>query len=346
MTNFEAAAAGSQRGEVPRPGPLNAITDVTGVRVGHHTDLAQATGTTVVLFDGGAVAGVDVRGAAPGTRETDLLRPENTVTHIHALLLSGGSAYGLDAAGGVMRFLEERGVGFEVGEGRVVPIVPGAVLFDLGRGGDFGGRPDASFGYWAAENAQAGPVEQGNVGAGTGAVVGVLKGGVGTASTALEDGTVVGALVVVNAAGQVFSPTTGGLYAHHLELAGEFGESLPPVDFRLLPPADPPRPGENTTLGLVAVNRSLDKAQALKVAQMAQDGLPRSLWPVHTPFDGDVVFAAATGGEPVETPGDLSRLGTIAADTLARAVVHGVLNAHTLGRWPAYREVASRNSPP
>ncbi|WP_019586001.1 P1 family peptidase [Deinococcus apachensis] len=346
MTSFEASAAGSQREGDRRPGPLNAITDVAGVRVGHHTDLAQATGTTVVLFGGGAVAAVDVRGAAPGTRETDLLQPENAVSHIHALLLSGGSAYGLDAAGGVMRYLEERSVGFGVGEGRVVPIVPGAVLFDLGRGGNFGGRPDASFGYRAAENARTGPVGQGNVGAGTGAVVGVLKGGVGTASTVLDDGSVVGALVALNAAGQVFSPTTGRLYAEHLELAGEFAGPLPPVDLGLLPPADLPRPGQNTTLGLVAVNRTLGKAQALKVAQMAQDGLPRSIWPVHTLFDGDVVFSAATGGPPVETPGDLSRLGTVAADTLARAVVHGVLNARTLGRWPAYREAASRPSPP
>ena len=343
MTKFEAGSKASQDRQGVRPGPLNAITDVPGVQVGHHTDEAQHTGTTVVLFDvGGAVASVDVRGAAPGTRETDLLRPENAVQRIHALVFSGGSAYGLDAASGVMRFLEARGIGFDLGEGRVVPIVPAAVLFDLGRGGDFDGRPDASFGERAAEAADSGPVVQGNVGAGTGARAGRLKGGIGTASTVLEDGTVVGALVALNSGGQVFSPGSGHLYAAHLELAGEFGGPLPPVDLGALPEPQPPRAGRNTTLALVAVNRRLDKAQALKVAQMAQDGLPRAIWPVHTPFDGDVVFAAGTGGETVGTVEDLSRLGTLAADTVSRAIVHAVLSAHGANGWPAYHEVQKR----
>ncbi|MGI8746741.1 MAG: P1 family peptidase, partial [Deinococcus sp.] len=287
---------------------------------------------------------VDVRGAAPGTRETELLRPENAVQRVHALMLSGGSAYGLDAAGGVMRWLEEAGRGFDPGEGRVVPIVPAAVLFDLGRGGDFGGRPDASFGYRAAQAAGTGPVAQGNVGAGTGARAGRLKGGIGTASTLLQGGTVVGALVAVNSGGQAFSPGSGELYAAHLQLGDEFGGELPPVDLARLDAAHaggtpPLRLGQNTTLGVVAVNRALDKAQALRLAQMAQDGLTRALWPVHTVFDGDAVFAAATGGPAVETPGELSALGTLAADTLSRAVVHAVLNARGANGWPAYRDV-------
>ncbi len=339
MTKFEAGSKASQDRGALRPGPLNAITDVPGVRVGHHTDAAQHTGTTVVLFDGGAVASVDVGGAAPGTRETDLLRPENAVQRIHALVLSGGSAYGLDAASGVMRVLEARGVGFDLGEGRVVPIVPAAVLFDLDRGGDFTGRPDAGFGERAAEVAASGPVEQGNVGAGTGARAGRLKGGIGTASTVLEDGTVIGALVALNSGGQVFSPGSGMLYAAHLELAGEFGGPLAPVNLSVLPEPQAPRTGRNTTLALVAVNRALAKAQALKVAQMAQDGLPRAIWPVHTPFDGDVVFAAGTGGEAVSGPEDLSRLGSLAADTISRAIVHAALNAQGANGWPAYREV-------
>ena len=339
LTRFEQASADSQRQGELRPAALNAITDVPGVRVGHHTDPAQATGTTVVLFDGGESAAVDVRGASPGTRETDALRPENAVQRIHALMLSGGSAYGLDAAAGVMRFLEEQGSGFELGGGQVVPIVPAAVLFDLNRGGDFGGRPGADFGYLAAQSAQTGPVAQGNVGAGTGARAGRLKGGVGTASTRLPDDTIIGALVALNSGGQVFSPVSGELYAAHLQLHGEFGGPLRPVDVARLAPDSVPRLGQNTTLGIVALNRSLDKPQALRLAQMAQDGLTRALWPVHTVFDGDLVFAAGTSGPAVETPEELSLLGTLAADTLSRAIVHAVLNAEAAGGWPAYRDV-------
>ena len=338
MTQFERAAATSQTHPLERPGPLNALTDVTGVRVGHYTDLEQCTGTTVVLFDGDAVAGVDVRGAAPGTRETELLRPENLIEHIHALVLTGGSAYGLEAATGVMRFLEEQGRGFALGGGRVVPIVPAAVLFDLARGGDFSGRPTAQFGYEAAKEAVSGPLEGGNVGAGTGAVAGALKGGMGTASTVLENGVTVGALVALNPAGQVFNAQTGRLYGEYLELEGEFGPLEPLNPARLSPNLDP-RAGQNTTLGIVATNAKLSKAQSTKVAQMAHDGLARAMYPSHTMFDGDVIFAVSTGEVVVESPLELSRIGAVAADTLARAIVHAVLQAKSIPGFPAYRDL-------
>jgi len=343
MTQFESDSSSSQPQLSLRPGPLNAITDVFGVRVGHFTNLEQATGTTILLFDSDTVAGVDVRGASPGTRETELLRPENLIEHIHALVLSGGSAYGLEAATGVMRFLEKRGVGFDLGEGRVVPIVPAAVLFDLGRGGDWTGRPDANYGLEAAKNAKSGPLEGGNVGAGTGAVAGVLKGGMGTASTVLEGGLTVGALVALNSGGQVFDPRTGRLYAEFLGLDGEFGP-LEPLDLTRLPPAKDPRAGQNTTLGVVATNARLSKAQASKVAQMAHDGLARAIRPVHTLFDGDVVFALSTGEVALESPAQLSFLGALAADTLSRAILHAVLAAESIPGHPAYRDMVIRAS--
>ena len=338
MTQFETDSSSSQPQILLRPGPLNAITDVFGVRVGHFTNLEQATGTTVLVFDRDTVAGVDVRGASPGTRETELLRPENLIEHIHALVLSGGSAYGLEAATGVMRLLEERGVGFDLGGGRVVPIVPAAVLFDLGRGGDWTGRPDAHYGLEAARAAKTGPLEQGNVGAGTGAAAGVLKGGIGSASTVLEGGLTVGALVALNSGGQVFDPHTGRLYAEFLGLEDEFGP-LESLDLTRLPPAKDPRAGQNTTLGVVATNARLSKAQASKVAQMAHDGLARAIRPVHTLFDGDVVFALSTGEVALEGPAQLSLLGAIAADTLSRAILHAVLAAHSIPGHPAYRDL-------
>ncbi len=335
MTRFETDSSSSQPTQVLHPGPLNALTDVKGIRVGHFTSLEQATGTTVLLFDGDTVAGVDVRGASPGTRETELLRPENLIEHIHALVLSGGSAYGLESVTGVMRYLEERGIGFDLGKGQVVPIVPAAVLFDLGRGGDWSGRPDASFGLEAAKNARSGSLEQGNVGAGAGAAAGLLKGGIGTASTQLEGGLVVGALVALNPGGQVFDPRTGRLYGEFLGLEGEF-EALEPLNLSRLPPAKSSRAGQNTTLGVVATNARLSKSQATKVAQMAHDGLARAIRPVHTLFDGDVVFAVSTGEIALEGPAQLSHLGAVGADTLARAIVHAVLKARSIEGHPCY----------
>src|SRR5690625_211358 len=219
------------------PGEHNAITDVAGVEVGQYQETSDGayTGTTVVLVRDGAVGGVDVRGSAPGTRETDLLDPINMVQEVQAIVLSGGSAYGLEASTGVMRWLEEEGIGHPVGPDRVVPIVPSAILFDLGFGGDWTRRPDADFGYQAAENAESGPVAQGNVGAGTGATAGGgIKGGLGTASVVLENGITVGAIVAVNPAGRPHNPETGELYARWLALDGEFGDLRRPsaISFR------------------------------------------------------------------------------------------------------------------
>ncbi len=283
----------------PKHLPQGSLTDVAGIKVGHFTHPERPTGCTVVLAEQGAVAGVDVRGGGPGTRETDLLRPEASVEKIHAVVLSGGSAYGLATADGVARYLEQKGVGFRVG-GAVVPIVPAAILFDLNIG-DPRIRPDAASGFQAAEAASADPVQQGNVGAGAGATVGKLfgmeramKGGLGSASIKLEDGLVVAALVAVNALGDIVDPEDGKL------LAGartEDGKGLVDTLRQIrqgIPMAVLSR-GENTTLGVVAANVDWTKAQATKVAQMAHDGLARAIRPAHMPFDGDTIFALGTG---------------------------------------------------
>jgi L-aminopeptidase/D-esterase-like protein len=338
---------------VTRPGPLNAITDVPGVSVGHHHRLGSgwATGTTVVLVPDGAVGAVDGRGGAPGTRETDLLAPENLVQRAHAVCLTGGSAYGLAAADGVMRWLAERHHGFPVGAAphEVVPIVPAAVLFDLPRG-DWGHRPDAEFGYLACQAATSGPVAEGTVGAGTGAKLGGLKGGVGTASVVLDSGAVVGALVAANASGDAIDTATGVPWAAHLELAGEFGVRWPDGSPRS--GLDATRAGEtrlNTTIGVVAVDVALTKAEARRVAMAAQDGLARAVRPAHSMFDGDTVFALATGARPLsEVVGtfaeparaaELDRVCSAAADAFARAVVRALLASEGLPGLPAYRDV-------
>jgi L-aminopeptidase/D-esterase-like protein len=320
-----------------------AITDVAGLKVGHYTDRQGITGCTVVLCEGGAVGGVDVRGSAPGTRETDLLRPMNLVQQVHAVLLTGGSAYGLDAAGGVMRWLEERGVGFDVGVG-VVPIVPAAVLFDLTIG-DPKARPDASAGYQACRAATDGPVAEGCVGAGTGATVGKLlgpkfatKSGLGTASVRIGKGIVVGAIVAVNAFGDVVDPETGAILAGTRKpvvggfvntaqrMQGDLGQMVLAI--------------ASTTLAVVATDAYLTKEAANKVAQMAHDGLARSIRPVHTMFDGDTVFALATGQLTKKGSGaDPSVVGTAAADVLAQAVVRAVQQAESLGGLPAARDL-------
>jgi L-aminopeptidase/D-esterase-like protein len=339
-----------------RPGPHNALTDVAGLRVGHARVAGALSGTTVVLAPPeGAVAGVDVRGAAPGTRETDLLDPRATVQRVHAIVLSGGSAFGLAAADGVMARLAAAGVGFPV-PGAVVPIVPAAVLFDLGRGGpadDPGLRPTAATGAAAVDAALdpdgSGPVAQGVVGAGAGAVVGGLKGGIGTASAVLESGVTVAALAVVNAAGSAVDPSTGGLPGARLGVAGEF--ALPPVDergraaLRAVVPTTAPRLGTATTLAVVATDVTLDKAGCARLAAMGHDGLARALSPVHTVVDGDVVFGLATGAGPAPDLAALLALHAAAADVVSRAVVHAVLAAETVttpaGTWRSYRDVVA-----
>ena len=305
-----AAARGGPHDGGVRPGPNNALTDVAGLRVGHARVPDALSGTTVVLAPpGGAVAGVDVRGAAPGTRETDLLDPRNTVQRVHAVVLSGGSAFGLAAADGVMARLAAAGVGFPV-PGAVVPIVPAAVLFDLGRGGpadDPALRPTAATGAAAVDAASGGPVAQGVVGAGTGALIGGLKGGIGTASAVLDDGTTVAALAAVNAAGSAVDLATGGLHGVRLGLPDEFVQprvgAAAQAALRAVAESVRPRLGTATTLAVVATDATLDKAGCGRLAAMGHDGLARTLAPVHTVVDGDLVFGLATCARPVARPG-------------------------------------------
>ncbi len=334
---------------------MSSITDVGGIRVGQHERIdADATlgsgwvsGTTVVLTPPGTVGAVDCRGGAPGTRETDLLDPINSVRHVDAVVLSGGSAYGLAAADGVMRWLEEHGRGVAM-DGGVVPIVPAAVVFDLPVGG-WDRRPTAEFGYAAAESASE-AVALGTVGAGTGARVGVLKGGVGTASITLTDiGVTIGAIVVVNAAGDAVDPATG--LPWQADQIAEFGLVAPPNDqiaayagrHTELSPL-------NTTIAVVATDAVLSAAGCRRVAVAAHDGLARTIRPCHTPLDGDTVFALATGAVEVppdpETPASMSpevplitAVGAAAADVLARAVLVGVLAAESVAGIPTYRDM-------
>ncbi|MGV9244483.1 P1 family peptidase [Streptomyces sp. NPDC003710] len=336
---------------------VDALTDVAGLRVGHATRTGGGwlTGTTVVLApEGGAVAAVDVRGGGPGTKETDALDPRNLVQKVEAVVLTGGSAYGLDAASGVMAWLEEQGRGVRVGPDptHVVPVVPAACVFDLGRGGDFKTRPDAATGRAAVEAAAANepgaPVAEGCVGAGTGATVGPLKGGIGTASTVLGSGITVGALVVCNAAGSVVEPTTGALY-------GELAQGrivLPAREVheaarrRLTEAAAKSgRPPLNTTLAVVATDAELTKAQAQKLAGTAHDGFARAVRPVHLLNDGDTVFALATGARPLAPtdPLALNEVLAAGADLVTRAIVRAVRAAGSVdgpgGSWPSYGEL-------
>ncbi len=307
------------------PGPSNTITDVAGIEVGHETRVGGGylTGTTVVLTGPGATAAVDVQGGAPGTRETDLLAPGGLVTQAHAVVLSGGSAFGLEAATGVMRWLEERGRGFPVGGG-VVPIVPAAILFDLGRGGDFAKRPDADFGYAAAGAATADPVVMGRVGAGTGARLGL-----GSASVVLANGFTVGAIVALNPAGSPVDPRSCLPYGAFLELDGEFGlaervaEGCEPSEAA---GADVPEAPFNTTIAVVATDAPLTQTQAQRMAKVSNSGLARSIRPVHNLRDGDAVFALSTGAAaPSLEVGELQALYAAAADALGRAIVHALL---------------------
>lgn len=318
--------------------PAGSLTDVGGLKVGHFTDTRRPTGCTVILAEEGAVCGVDVRGGAPGTRETDLLDPVGTVQQVHAVVLSGGSAFGLDTATGVVRYLEERGVGFPVGAARV-PIVPAAILFDLGLG-DWTIRPDASAGYAAARAAGTGPVAEGNVGAGAGATVGKLlgparamKGGLGSASLRLPNGVLVAALVVVNSVGDVVDPVSGRLVAGARSVDGRSLEGTMRALLEGRVSGLPDSRGENTTLGVVATSAMLTKVEATKVAQMAHDGLARTLNPAHTPFDGDTIFCLSTGKSGVSLGPAV--IGPLAAEAVARAVLRAVWAARGLPGLPA-----------
>jgi L-aminopeptidase/D-esterase-like protein len=326
--------------------PRSAITDVAGLKVGHYTESRRPTGVTVILAEAGATAGVDVRGSAPGTRETDLLDPQNLVQQVHAIMLAGGSAFGLDAATGVIRWLEEHDIGLPTGFGKV-PIVPAAILFDLGVG-NAKIRPDATAGYKACQAATAKTPAEGNVGAGTGATVGKLlggnramKGGLGTASLKLTDKKTnatltVGALVAVNAVGDIFDPATGKILAGARTADGKAimgtmpailnGEPLPPI-----------LGGTATTIGVVATDAKLDKAQCRKIAQMAHDGLARTINPAHTMFDGDTIFALATG--QASQPGNVTLIGALAAEVMAQAVVRAVKAAKGLPGLPSAAEL-------
>ena len=332
-----------------RVAPLgnDGITDVTGISVGHYTDLDAATGCTVVLCEAGAVGGVDVRGSAPGTRETDLLRPMNLVSEVHAVLLSGGSAFGLDAASGVMRYLEDEGVGIVFGGSRI-PIVPTAILFDLGVITNQV-RPGPREGYMACQNASPGPVDEGSVGAGTGATVsGILgmeravKGGIGTASLDLGQGLVVGAIVAVNAVGSVFDADTGNLVAGP---RSEDGATMLNLMALMTSPeftgSEQP-PSSNTTIGVVATNARLSKEQTNKLASVAHDGLAMAVRPAHTMSDGDTMFALATSA--LDQPANMNRLCAASALCVSRAILRGVQKADGIGGIPSVKEIAEHGN--
>ena len=319
----------------------NAITDVPGIRVGHAQDRIAATGCTVVLCPPGTVGGLDIRGSAAGTRQTDSLLPFHFVDEVHAVLLSGGSAFGLDASGGVMKFLEEKKIGYQTSAAKV-PIVPTAIIFDLGIG-ESRVWPDKEMGYQACLKSQVGPVEEGSVGVGTGATVGKLmgtplatKGGVGTSSIILSSGVVVAALVVVNAFGDVVDAKEGRILA---------GARDPQDPARFIDSAAmikggasvrrPENAFQNTTLGVVATNVKLSKRQATKVAQMAQSGFARTISPIHSTVDGDLIFALSAGDKQA----DVNAVGIMAGEMVAASVIRAILAADGLGYLPAYRDL-------
>ncbi len=324
------------------------LTEVDGLRVGHVTLTERPTGCTVILVDGeGAPGGVSQRGAAPGTRETDLLDPLNMVDKVNAIVLTGGSAYGLDAAQGVVRYLEERKIGWNVGAAGVVPIVPAAVLFDLPFGGDPRIRPTADCGYRAAQAASDALVAEGNVGAGTGAVVGMvagrqraMKGGLGSASIRLPNGLVVAAIAAVNSVGDVIDPATGNVVAGVRTVDGKaLADARRLLREGGLLRAPAPRPAENTTIAVVATNARLTKTETNRVALMADDGISRAISPSHTVGDGDTVFALATGRW--SGTADASLIGALAAEVLSDAIVRAATQATSLGGLPAARDLGT-----
>jgi L-aminopeptidase/D-esterase-like protein len=323
----------------PRAGN-STLTAVPGIKVGHFTLAERPTGCTVVLAEAGATAAVDVRGAAPATRETDLLDPVNSVQVAHAIVLSGGSAFGLDSASGVMRYLEEKKIGFAFGRAHV-PIVPAAALFDLSIG-DGTIRPTADCGYKAASKASTDPVAEGSVGAGAGATIGkadggthAMKGGIGSASLELPNGVIVSALVAINAFGDVVDPGTGKVVAGVRKPDGHTF-----ADARTLLRSGAIQFGggaQNTTLGIIATNARLSKTDAKRVAQMAHDGYARAIAPVHTPVDGDTIFVLATGSRT--GPASVGQIGAIAADVMAAAIVRAAQQATSAAGVPALRDL-------
>jgi L-aminopeptidase/D-esterase-like protein len=324
------------------------LTQVAGLKVGHHTLTDRPTGCTVILVEGdGAVGGVSQRGGAPGTRETDLLNPLNMVDKVNAIVLAGGSAYGLDAAQGVVRYLEERKIGWNVGTAGVVPIVPSAILIDLWFGGDPKIRPTADCGYKAAVEATNGPIAEGNVGAGAGATVGKMaglarsmKGGLGSAAIMLPNGLVVGAIVAVNAVGDVIDPVTGSVVAGvRTEDGKKLADARTLIRSGALSRGAEPRAGANTTIAVVATNARMTKADISRVALMADDGLARAISPSHTTGDGDTVFSLATGRFTGEANPTI--VGALAAEVLAEAIVRAVSQASALGGLPAARDLGS-----
>jgi L-aminopeptidase/D-esterase-like protein len=324
------------------------LTAVDGIKVGHFTLAERPTGCTVVLARDGTTGSVDVRGGAPGTRETDVLNPVNDVQIVNAIVLSGGSAFGLDAATGTMKWLDERHIGYPVGAAGVVPIVPSAILIDLWFGGDPKIRPGADCGYRAADAATSDPVREGNVGAGAGSTIGKLRGvtasgnggpmkaGIGSYAIRMPDGLVVAAMVAVNAVGDVIDPASGQVVAG---VRGPDGKLLDARTLLRAGNARNGRAGENTTLGVVATNAKLTKVQAQKVAQMAHDGYARAIYPVHTPYDGDTIFSLATGtwaGTP-----EYGTIGALAADAVAEAVVRAAVQATASHGLPSARDLGT-----
>jgi L-aminopeptidase/D-esterase-like protein len=332
-----------------RPGSRNLITDVRGIKVGNAEDATAITGVTAVFAEGRAVGAVDVRGGAPGTRETEALLPEGLNVGVDAIVLAGGSVFGLDAAGAVTNWLAQSGRGYRLMNAPMTaPIVPSAILFDLTNGGDknWGAEPPyRKLAVKACEN-QGAAFKLGNAGAGFGGRAGAYKGGLGSASAVTEDGFEVGAIVAVNAFGSPVIPGSSTLWAWAFEQNGEMGHQAAPrvAGVPLDMPADvkrPPQPGGNTTIAVIATNAAVSQAQAKRIAIMAQDGLARSLRPVHTPVDGDIVFVLATSTQALRDPAviELSLLGSLAADCLARAVGRAVFEAEAIGPWEAYRTV-------
>ena len=342
------AVAQSTLAQSTTPSRGKGLTEVEGLKVGHVTLTDRPTGCTVVLVDGqGVPGGVSQRGGAPGTRETDLLDPLNLVDKVNAIVLSGGSAFGLDASQGVVRYLEEQKIGWDVGAAGVVPIVPSAILFDLGFGGDPKIRPTADCGYKAALAANDGPVQEGNVGAGAGATLGKvagrdrsMKSGIGSAAIRLPNGLTVGAIVAVNAVGDVIDPSTGHVVAG---VRTQDGKALADARKLLrdgsLMKAAPPRAGGNTTIAVVATNAKLTKVDVNRVALMADDGLARAISPSHTIGDGDTVFALATGRWNGQV--DASIVGALAAEVLSEAIVRAATQAESLGGLPSARQLGT-----
>ena len=338
---FVAATTTDVRQTVPEGAQAvnSTLTAIPGIKVGHHTLTARPTGCTVVLIEAGATAGVDVRGAAPATRDTDLLNPVKMVEQIHGIALSGGSLFGLSTGDGVLRYLEEQQIGISYGR-RHIPIVPGAAIFDLGVG-DAAVRPTADCGYRASQAASSAAVVEGSVGAGAGATLGKLggmeramKSGVGSAAIAMPDGLIIAALVVVNPLGDVVDPATGKIVAG-VRAAGGTGFA----DARQIMRSGAPRAnrGDNSTIGVIATNARLTKAQASYLAQMTDDGYARAIWPIHTMVDGDTVFAVATGSKAGEP--DMMTIGALAADVMATAVIRAATAATGLPNLPAVRDL-------